>query len=553
MKAPARPEFWVLAVVTALVVAYGVVYPNVGLVAGSLADGPGGPLRLYAEALGQTATRQAIWTSLVLSIGTVVGCAVVGVPLALLLDRVDLPGRRAFAAIAVAPMLLPPLVGTIAFVFLYGESGIVTRALVRGLGLGAAPYRLSGFWAVLLFHIYTIYPYFFIFTNAALRRLDPSIEEAARTLGAGTAARLWRVLLPSLRGALGAAALLTFMTSMASFSAPYLFGGTMRVLTLQIFEAKVNNDLGLATVQTVLLAALSLVALAAFMRTERASAVAGTKGAAARRVHVASPGARAVTLAVGVALSIAILLPHATIVLISVARVGAWTTQVLPPSYTLENYTRLATDSVYLEPIAHSVVMAAVSSVAALVLGVAAAYLVTRYRFRGRSLTTLLLLVPWSLPGTVLAFQIVETYSEPSLMTAGASLAGSVALLPIIYFLRNLPLVLRAAQVNLAQLDPSLEAASRSLGASWLQTMRRVVLPLIVPGAISGALLAFSLALGEFVASIVAYVHANRPISIQIDEAMRQGDLGAAAAYGTILILAVGVSLSGLASDARPT
>lgn len=545
-----RPEFWILFGLTAVVLFYGVVYPNLGLVSNSVAGGPGGPLALYREALGQTATRQAIVASLVLSVATVVGCALVGVPLALVLDRVALPGRRVFAAVAVAPMLLPPLVGTIAFVFLYGESGIVTRAIVRLFSLTESPYRLRGFWAVLVFHVYTIYPYFFIFTNAALSRMDPSLEEAARMLGAGPFVRLWRVVLPALRGALGAAALLTFMTSMASFSAPYLFGGTLRVLTLQIYDAKINNDRGLATVQTVLLALLLLAALLAFARTERATASSGSKGTTARRLKVASRVVRAVALGVGIVVSIFVLLPHATIVLISVANVGAWTTQVLPPEYTFENYRQLFTNSLYFAPILHSAVMAAVSSLAALVLGVAAAYLVVRFRFRGRALTALLLLVPWSLPGTVLAFQVVETYSRPSLLTFGISLSGSVALLPLIYFLRNLPLVLRATQVNLQQLDPSLEAAARSLGASWLTSMRRVVLPLILPGALSGTLLAFSLALGEFVASIVAYVHANRPISIQIDEAMRQGDLGAAAAYGTILIVAVALSLSGLASGA---
>jgi iron(III) transport system permease protein len=114
-----------------------------------------------------------------------------------------------------------------------------------------------------------------------------------------------------------------------------------------------------------------------------------------------------------------------------------------------------------------------------------------------------------------------------------------------------MPLVMRAAQVNLLQLDPSLEAAARSLGASWATAMRRVVLPLILPGALSGALLAFALALGEFVASIVAFVYSNRPISIQIDQAMRQGDLGAAAAYGAILILAVGISLAVMPGEDR--
>jgi iron(III) transport system permease protein len=341
------------------------------------------------------------------------------------------------------------------------------------------------------------------------------------------------------------------MTSMASFSAPYLFGGTLKVLTLQIYEAKINNDRALATVQTVLLAGLSLAALAAFTRSERASAGSGSKGSAARRVRVASPAARVAALAVGTAVSVVVLLPHATVALISVANVSDWTTQILPPSYTAANYVRMATSAEYLRPILNSAVMAAVSSVVALVAGVAAAYLVTRYRFRGRTLTALLLLVPWSLPGTVLAVQIVASYGRPTWLLAGASLSGSVALLPIIYFLRNMPLVLRAAQVNLAQLDPSLEAAARSLGAGWAATMRRVVLPLILPGALSGTLLAFSIALGEFVASIVAYVNDNRPISIQIETAMRGGDLGIAAAYGTVLIVATALALSGLASDAR--
>ena len=179
--------------------------------------------------------------------------------------------------------------------------------------------------------------------------------------------------------------------------------------------------------------------------------------------------------------------------------------------------------------------------------------LLTRYRFRARWVLTVLLLVPWSLPGTVLAFQIVEAFTQPSVLTAGQTLAGSFWLLPAIYFLRNMPLVMRAAQVNLQQLDPSLESAARSLGATWLATMRRVVLPLIAPGAVAGALLSFALGLGEFVASIVAYVLSNRPISIQIEQSMRQGDLGTAAAYGTILVLAVGAALAWMPATSRQT
>jgi len=544
--AGARTEFWVLLTVAAIVVFYGVVYPNAGLIAESL-QGPNGITgSLYAEALGYRSTRDAIEYSLLLSLTTVAGSALVGVPLAILFDRVDVPGTRIFAACAVSPLLLPPLVGTIAFVFLFGDSGIATRLCIRIFNLAQAPYHLRGFWAVLAFHVYTIFPYFFIFVRTALRRVDPSLEEAGRMLGAGPMSRFTRILLPSLRGALAAAAILSFMTSMASFSAPYLFGGGLRVLTLEIYNAKVNNDRPLALVQTVILATLSLAAVALFARTEAAANRTGTKGSPARRVAVGSPLVRALATSGGLAVSFLLLLPHLTIGLIGFANVPAWTTEILPHEYTLANYSRLFTDLRFLTPVFNSLWMSALSAVAAFVLGLAAAYLISRYRFRGRTATTILLLVPWALPGTVLAYQVVESFGRASYVTAGMSLAGSTLLLPLIYLLRNLPLVFRAALVNLDQLDRELESAARSLGATWLATMRRVVIPLVLPGAMAGAILAFSLALGEFVASIVAYVYSNRPISIQIEQSMRQGDLGMAAAYGTILIVMVGLALTRL-------
>lgn len=549
----ARPvEFWVLLAGVLVVAFYGVVYPNAGLIVESFRTANGWTTSLYGQALAQSATQGAIATSLVLSLATVAGCAAVGVPLALLLDRVEIPGRRIVASIVASPMLLPPLVGTIAFIFLFSESGIVTRAIVRGLALAEAPYRLRGFWAVLGFHIYTIYPYFFVFVGSALSRVDPALEEAARTLGASRWATFRRVLLPSIAGALASAAILSFMTSMASFSAPYLFGGDSRVLTQVIYDAKINNERTLAVVITVVLAAISAAALIVFARAEtRVPAGAGSKGVARRRMPLASPAARWTAIVACVLLACVVLLPHATIVLLSFAKIGSWTTQILPPDYTLANYAKILSGRRFLDPVRNSAVMALVSAAAALVFGIGAAYLLTRFRFRGRWALVVLLLVPWSLPGTVLAFQVVEAFSSPAILTAGRTLAGSFWLLPVIYFLRNMPLVLRAAQVNLQQLDPSLEAAARSLGASWLATMRRVVLPLIAPGAIAGALLAFALGLGEFVASIVAYVLSNRPISIQIEQSIRQGDLGAAAAYGTILVVAVAAALAWMPASTR--
>src|SRR5690606_11859771 len=120
-------------------------------------------------------------------------------------------------------------------------------------------------------------------------------------------------------------------------------------------------------------------------------------------------------------------------------------------------------------------------------------------------------------------------------------LVGTFTILPLAYFVRNIPLVTRAALTSFRQFDPALEEASASLGATWTTTMRRVALPLVLPGLAAGALLAFVTALGEFVASILLYTQRTRPISIAILSQLREFDFGGAAAYGVFLIVLMAI------------
>jgi iron(III) transport system permease protein len=122
-------------------------------------------------------------------------------------------------------------------------------------------------------------------------------------------------------------------------------------------------------------------------------------------------------------------------------------------------------------------------------------------------------------------------------------LAGTIVLLPFIYFIRNLPLVVRAIDASFAQVDPSIEEAAASLGGTPLYTVRRVILPLVLPGAIAGSVLAFITAFGDFVVSIMAYVYLNRPISVAILSELRQFNFGSASAYGVLLIIVIALSL----------
>src|SRR5678815_4254106 len=318
-----------------VVLTYGVIYPNAAVVVSSFVSDGVWTLANYREVLSQRVVIEAIVSSLGLSIATVALCALVGVPLAFLFERFTFPGRRIFAAIAALPLVLPPLVGSVAFIFLAGETGILAHGIQNLFRLQNPPWRLSGWPALLLFHTYTMYPFFYVLTGAGLRRIDASLAEAARSLGGSRVFVFTRVLAPQLTPSLIAAALLTFMTSMASFSAPLLFGGDVRVLTLEIFTARQRGDAVMAVTETVILAIISLGALVVFQRYEgtRKFAAAAMKGAPRRRVSIASGTARVLATIIAIAFAVVLVLPILTLVLVSFAQEGSWTTQTLPSVY----------------------------------------------------------------------------------------------------------------------------------------------------------------------------------------------------------------------------
>jgi len=234
-----------------------------------------------------------------------------------------------------------------------------------------------------------------------------------------------------------------------------------------------------------------------------------------------------------------LVLPHLMIVLVSFARDGAWTTQVLPPAYTLDNFRRLAQESSLWVPIRNSVSMALIATAANAVVCFAAAYVVVRTRVRGRGVLRLMVALPWAIPATAIAIGLASTFDRNDPLTGRILLIGTFWILPLAYFIRGIPLVASAIEGSLRQMDPALEDAARGLGARWWLTFRRVILPAARPGLVAGTLLAAVTAVGEFVASVVLYTHGNRPISIEILAQLRSLSLGTAAAYSVLLLVLV--------------
>lgn len=498
-------------------------------------------LKNYARffSLEHTANLEALWTSVYISVLSVVTCAIVGVAMAFLLERYEFPGRKALTVLAMVPMALPPLVGVLSFTFLYGESGIIPRTLKLWLEMDHVPFSLKGVWGVLMVHTFTMYTYFYMTASAAIKGLDPSLEEAAASLGAGRLYIWRRIILPMLTPAIVASSLLVFMIAMASYTAPLIFG-IDRTMTMQIYLSRTNGNLDMAATQSTLLSIVSILFLIIMRWYQGLRNYQNlSKGVSVHRTEVKSAWGKYTAMFLSTIGVVILLLPILVLILISFSTDGTWTTQILPPEYTFSHYVELFTDSKTWRPIANSFKMSFVATVGNVIFGVAAAYAIVRLKFKGKTLLDVFIMLPWALPGTVVGINLITAFSTPSAYSFGQVLVGTFWILPLAYFVRHLPLVFRSTSATLMQMDPSIEEAARNLGASWWYSFRRIVFPLSLSGILAGTLLAFVTGIGEFVSSILLFTSRTAPISVEIFQRMYAFEFGTACAYGVLQIILI--------------
>ncbi|MEH1011756.1 iron ABC transporter permease [Micromonospora sp. CPCC 206060] len=483
--------------------------------------------------------RASLMTSLIISAASVLLCGIVGVAMAFLLKRFSFPGRRLIEAIILVPAALPPLIGAISFQLLYSETGILPRGLQQLFGTAEPVLPFSGIAGVLVVHTFTMYPFFYLSASAALAGMDPSVEEAAYNLGAGRV-RVWRtVLLPMLTPALVSASLLVFMTSLASYTAPLLFG-VDQTMTMQIYINRTNGDLPMASTYASVLGVVSVLFLLGMRWYEgRRSYRSQSKGVAAHRREITNPFGRWFALGGSVLATAVLLAPVATIALVAFSADGSWTTEVIPSQYTTDNFRTIFTEPRAFTPILNSLQMSLIATVGCVAVGVLIAYAVRRLTFVGRGLLDVAVMLAWALPGTVVAINLISAFSTGNAFSFGQVLIGTFWIMPLAYFVRFLPLVFRSSSATLAQIDPSLEEAARNLGASWWRAFGTVTLRLMLPGVLAGALLAFVHGVGEFVASVLIYTASTAPISVEINNRMYSFEVGTAAAYGMLQVVLI--------------
>jgi len=542
MRKGSSPSYSLLLIVAFFAVSY-ILFPLWSLVREST-GGTSFSINAYRGLL-RPSLLEASFNSIVISTLSVIGSAIVGTFLAYVLCFVDVPAKAFFSRALLIPLALPPLVGVISFLFLIGESGMLSRILSAILGLPSSFFTVSGWTGILIVHIYSFYVYFYLLVSSALSQLDGNALDASASLGASRSRTIRRILLPMLTPALVAASLMTFMASMASFSAPLLFGGTTRFLTLEIYTAKLNGDDSSAAALSILLAAISVLILFLLRWWQSHQRVLlDSKGT--RRASVIAHGkfARWILTALTMGIALLFALPIMTVAVLSFVKEGTWTYQIFPSSFTVANYSKLLTQSDLLDPLLNSVRMSSAATALTILIGVIAAYLIVRKKFWGRKVLEGVLSIPFGIPGTVIAVGLILSFSRPTIFSFESILIGTFWIMPLAYAVRNLPLQYRSTAAGLEAVSNSLYDAAEVLGSPPATTFRRVILPLIAPSIISGALLVFVNSAGEFVSSILLYTYGTKPVSVEILSQLRLFNIGGAAVQSTLLMVLVFIVVS---------
>lgn len=473
-----------------------------------------------SEATLASLTRAATWATLgrsVLLAVSVTGVAgAVAVPLAWLTTRTDLPLRRLWAVLTPLPLVMPSFVGAYLYVSALGPRGLLVTALLEPvLGVERLP-SFYGFPGALFVMTLMTYPYLLLSVRAALSQLDPALEEAARSLGHSPWQVFWRVTLPHLRPALGAGGLLVALYTLRDFGAV----STLRYTTFTraIYVQFNAFDREGASALALLLVALTLVFVWIEARTRGRARyyAAGTVGGVrhARRVRLGVWRWPALLFVASVVF-LGLVLP--------LALLGYWLVRGLLAGEVIGTLWAATGNALLGSGIAALAVMAAALPVVLLVV---------RYPGRGTRLLERLAFSVYALPGVVVALALVFFGIH-----VARPLYQSLAMLVFAYVILFFPQAVGAVRASLLQVHPSLEESGRSLGHHPLTVLRRVTLPLVSPGVLSGAALVFLTAMKELPATLLLAPTGYRTLATEIWSAVSEAFFAQAAAPALLLVL----------------
>lgn len=492
----------------------------------------------YREFFSIKTNVTSLTNTILLGFSTVLVCGIIGTSLAFFIGYFEFPYKNIASKLLLTPVMVPGVIIVIAFIQLYGESGIITKSIESVFKLDGIPFKFTGFWGILFVHAYTQYIYFFINISLAIKHIDYSTIEAAKNLGAKKSKIFSSIILPFIKPALIASSIITFITGIGSFSAPSLIGDKFRVLTTQILFAKSNNHMEIASVQVVILTLVAFTFFSICRYYEKQNSFPSqVKGVIIEKVTIENPLLKLIFITLTGLLILFILLPVITIFILSFVTSGTWLIEIFPKDFSLDNYIKIFTKSNSLRPFVNSINMSIIAGFLGVLLAVPCSYIIVKTKSKFNFLIESFSMLPLALPASAIAINLINVFNKPNIFALNKILVGSYILLPISYFIGILPLILRSTNISMYNLNDTYEDASKSLGGSWTYTFRKITIPIIMPGIISGVLLGFIRCIGEYTSSAYLYTVSNKPISIAMVNAVFEYEIGLAMAYGVLTIL----------------
>jgi iron(III) transport system permease protein len=484
---------------------------------------------------------RSLVNSMILGVATVFFASVLGIAVAFLLVRYDFAGRNLFSYLTMIPIISPPLVGVLGFTFILGRAGTVNVLLMDIFDMLRPVNFLYGLHGVVLVETLHLFPMITLNVVDALGKVDPSLEEAAESVGARGWSKLWRVTLPLTTPGYVAGALLVFIWTFSDFATPLVLGvqdllAPQAYLNIVQFVDRRIFRMGIViSALMVLLAILFLLAARHYVAIKDYSSLSYSR-IERRRL---SPTRQA--LVVGF-LSFLLLLSFIPYIGVTLASVGkGWALTPLPVAYTLQYYERVIVETP--KYIVNSFLYSGLAVVVCIGVGVPIAWLLARSTVPGRgaldAINTLILAVP----GTAIGIAYIRAFHF-DLPGFDRGLTSFWIIMPLVLAVRRLPYTVRGSFASLLLVHRSLEEAASSVGASGPRTFKDVTLPMIWKGVLVGGLFSFMTSLQEASAVLFLALGGWESITNGIFAFYIAGSANEAAALGVILIIVAAVSVA---------
>ena len=539
-----QPINWVFLVVGSII-AFLSLYPTFFLFYGSLTDAPLGvpghfTLQNYVRAYSDPEAYPLLLNSFIFGIGAAGLSLIFSLTLAWITIRTNAPFRRLFELTAIIPNILPPILVSISWVMLLNPSnGLINASIVKLLGVDKGPFNIYSMPGLIFVEALILTPLAFLIIAAAMKSMDPSLEESAKTLGSNEFGVMRRITFPLLRPAVLAAGTLNFVRAVESFDTPAIIAlpARIEVFTTKIWREALGSfptNHNLAAAYGVGILAIALVFVYLYRRftsqVENYSTVTG-KGFRPHQIDLgpwryAASGVALLLLVALVLLPILVLL---LVALLPYYHVPTWQTW---QNLTLENFRYVwATPRVH-KAFINSLILALLGATLCMLLASLASYITVRTKIAGRGIIEGLVFIPWAFPGTAMALGLLWAYVDFPI-----PVYATIWIILIAYVTRFLPYGLRAVSSTIIQVHKELEEASIVCGAGFFATFRRIMIPMMRPGVMAGWIILVTIFMREFSATLFLYSPGAEPLGPLLYFLYLDGMRGRVAAIGLVISL----------------